>query len=199
MKKVALLSLVLILLAVSVVPVMAAGGNPNGHGNGVSAGHGNNGGNQDHQKQQDRDQNRNQDTVRNSNPGSGSNGNQGHTRTRTPFYLQGTISAIGAETIAVTLTRGNARVKEYIGSDLSLQTNEGTLIFQITQGDEISGTLGTDTNAGSVTNDEGTPSNRIPITFDQLAVGQKVAIHGDLIDSIYTARLITVYITTPVP
>jgi len=206
MKKVALLSLVLLLLAVSVVPVMAAGGQPNNHGNGNGAGQGNNnssgqgngGGNRDHQKQQDRDQDRNQDRDRSSNPGSGGNGNQGHGQVRGPFYLQGTISGIAGETITVTVTHGNAKVKEYIGSDLTIQTNESTQIFQITQGGEISGTVGTDVSTGSETDDEGTPSNRIPITFDQLAVGQKVAIHGNLADSVFTARLITVYIRVTV-
>ena len=206
MKKVALLSLVLLLLAVSVVPVMAAGGQPNNHGNGNGAGQGNNnssgqgngGGNRDHQKQQDRDQDRNQDRDRSSNPGSGGNGNQGHGQVRGPFYLQGTISGIAGETITVTVTHGNAKVKEYIGSDLTIQTNESTQIFQITQGDEISGTVVTDVSTGSDINDDGTPSNRIPITFDQLAVGQKVAIHGNLADNVFTARLITVYIRVTV-
>lgn len=210
MKKVALLSLVLLLLAVSVVPVMAAGGNPNNHGNGNGtgqgngndAGQGNGGGNRDHQKQQDRDQDRdqdrNQDRDRSSNPGSGGNGNQEHGQVRAPFYLQGTISGIAGDTLTVTLTHGNAKVKEYIGSDLTLQTNESTLIFQITQGDEISGTVVTDVSTGSDTKDDGTPSNRIPITFDQLVIGQKVAIHGNLADNVFTARLITVYIRVTV-
>ena len=200
MKKVALLSIVLILLAVSVVPVMAGDGQPNGRGNGVSAGQGNNGGNGDHEKQQDRDQDRDrdQDQLRDqsSNPGSARNGHQEHTRMRTPFYLQGTISAVGAGTLTVTLIHGNARVKQYLGTDLSLVVPEGTQIFQITQGDEISGIAGTDTSVRDVS-DDGTPSNRIPITFDQLEVGQKVAIHGNLADSLFTARLITVYIQAP--
>ena len=198
MKKVALLSLVLLLLAVSVVPVMAAGGHPNNQGNGNGAGQGNGGGNQDHQRQQTRDQDQNRVRDRSSNPGSGGNGNQGHGQVRGPFYLQGTISGIAGETLTVTLTHGNAKVKEYIGSDLTLQTNESTQIFQITQGDEISGTVVTDVSTGSETNDEDTPSNRIPITFDQLVVGQKVAIHGNLADSVFTARLITVYIRVTV-
>jgi hypothetical protein len=204
MKKVTLLSLVLILLAVTVVPVMAARGNPNSQGNGNSAGQGNAGGNRDQQNQQDRDRNkdqdRNQDSDRSSNPGSGGNGNHGGSQSRTPFYLQGIISALdaGAGTVTVTLTHGNAKVKEYIGTDLTLQTNENTMIFQITQGDEVSGTLGIDVSGGSSSYDGGTPSNRIPITFDQMAVGQKVAIHGNLSDSVYTARLITVYIQAPV-
>lgn len=199
MKKLTILSLILILLAFSVVPVMAAKGENNGHGNGQNQGQGNNGGDQDQQqdrvRQQDKDQIKDKDTS--SKPGSGARGNHEHTRVRTPFYLQGTISSLDAGTITVTLTHGNAKVKEYIGTNLALQTNESTLIFQIIQGDEISGTLGTDSGDGGDPDDDGEPSNRIPITLDQLAVGQKVAVHGNVVESGYAARLITVYIQTP--
>lgn len=202
MKKITVLCLVLVLLAASAVPVMAAKGDNNGQGNGQGQGNTNNGGDQDQQQQQDqnrdqyRDQDRNREKDKNSNPGSGRNGNHEHMHKRAPFYLQGNISALdaGAGTITVTLMQGNAKVKEYIGTDLTMLTNENTLIFQITQGDEISGTLGTDSGDVGDTDDDGEPSNRIPITFDELAVGQKVAIHGDLVDQVYTARLITVYI-----
>jgi hypothetical protein len=218
MKKITVLCLVLVLLAASAIPVMAARGGNNGHGNGQGQGHGNNGGDQDQQQKQDqiREQNRNKDKEKNSNPGSGGNGNHEHMYKRSPFYLQGTISALdaGLGTVTVTLTHGNAKVKEYIGTNLTLQTNESTMIFQITQGEEISGTLetgsstgdgtnsstgdGTGSSTGDDTDDDGEPSNRIPITFDQLAVGQYVAIHGNLVDQVYTARLITVYIREPV-
>ena len=201
MKKVALLSIVLILLAVSVVPVMAGDGQPNGRGNGVSAGQCNNGGNRDQEKQQDRDQDRDQDQLRDrdrsSNPGSTRNGHQEHTRMRTPFYLQGSVVETGAGTLTVTLIHGNARVKQYLGSDLTIYVTEGTQIFQITQGNEISGTVGTDTSAASDVSDDGTPSNRIPITLDQLTTGQKVAIHGNLAETLFTARLITGYVQAP--
>jgi hypothetical protein len=117
---------------------------------------------------------------------------------RTPFYLQGTISAIdtGTGRLTVTLMHGNAQVKEYLGTDLTLQTSDGTLIFQITQGEETD--EGTEQTATPTTNSnpssDGSDSNRIPITFDQLVIGQKVTIHGNLVDGVYTARLITVYI-----
>jgi hypothetical protein len=212
MKKITVLCLVLVLLAASAVPVMAARGGNNGQGNGQGQGNGNNGADQDQQQDQNRDQDRNKDKEKNSNPSSGGNGNHEHMYKRSPFYLQGTISALdaGVGTITVTLTHGNAKVKEYIGTNLTLQTNESTLIFQITQGEEISGTLGTDMSTGDGTglstgdvtgdgtDDDGEPSNRIPISFDQLAVGQYVAIHGNLVDQVYTARLITVYIREPV-
>jgi hypothetical protein len=196
MKKITIISLILILLAFSVVPVMAAKGENNGHGNGQNQGQGNNGGDQDQQQDRDREQDKDQikDKDKSSAPGSGGRGNHEHTRMRTPFYLQGTISALDAGTITVTLTHGNAKVKEYIGTDLVLQTNESTLIFQITQGDEISGTLGTDMSSSDDSDDDGEPSNRVPISFDQLEVGQKVAVHGNVVESGYAARLITVYI-----
>jgi hypothetical protein len=188
MKKVALLSLVLILLATTVVPVMAGNGNPNGQGNGANAGQGHNRGNGNREQQHDRDRNQS------SNPGSTRNGHQEHTRMRTPFYLQGTIFAKGAGTLTVTLYHGNARVKQYLGKELILLVPEGTQIFRITQGDETSGTSGTDTNAAGYTDDGGEPSNRVPITFNDLELGKKVAIHGNLVGSDFTARLITEYI-----
>ncbi|OGO66204.1 MAG: hypothetical protein A2030_02120 [Chloroflexi bacterium RBG_19FT_COMBO_50_10] len=193
MKKVTLLSLVLILLAVSVVPVMAASGPPNGHGNGVGAGQGNNGGDKNQTKQQDRDRSKLRDRDRINNSGLGKTKNQEDTWMHTPFYLQGTISAIdpGAKTITVTLIHANAKVKQFLGTDLVLHTNDGTLIFQITQG-------GDDTEATSSTEPTDDDSgNRIPITFDQLVVGNKVAIHGRLLEDLYTARLITEYLQAP--
>ena len=189
MKKITILTIVLVLLAVSVVPVMAKD-HPNGHGNGANAGHGNSSG----VNPGDREQLRQQDQDRDTNHGA--SGNHGQMRMRTPFYLQGTIKAITAKTITVTLIHGNARVKRYIGKELTLQINDSTLIFQITQGDENgSETEGTETP--TLSSDE-TQSNRIPITFDKLVAGQKVAIHGNLVDNVYTARLITVYLQASV-
>ena len=201
MKKVTLLSLVLILLAASVVPVMAAGNPPNG--NGVSNGQGSSGGDQDQTRQQDRSQNhrQNQDRIKIRARDASSvsafikSGNQEHGRMRTPFYLQGVIFATDGATgmLTITLVHGNAQVKQYLGTELVLQTNEATQIFKITQGGEISGALAPDVSSENV---YGMPGNRVPIPFDQLEVGQKVAIHGDLVDGVFNARLITVYIRT---
>jgi hypothetical protein len=171
MKKVTLLSLVLILLAVSVVPVMAAGPN-NGNGNGGNAGQGNGNGNQDQTRQQDQD--RQQNGGRNANSGVRGTGNLEHTRMRTPFYLQGTITAISGTTVTVTLIHGNAQVKQYIGTTLDLTTNDAPLYYMITPIEEPH-------------------ADRVPIKFSDLCVGQVVAIHGNLVDTVYTARLITVY------
>lgn len=198
MKKVAILCLIMIMMTLMVSPVMASTGNSNGQGNGVGAGHGNNGRNGDQDKKQDRSQDRDQtqDQRHDRDRSLNSHANQELRRMRTPFYLQGTISAIdtGAGTLTVNLIHGNAKVKQYIGTDFTLVVTTTTQIFQITQGGEISGTLGTETNAASEVSDNGTPGNRIPINFDQLEIGQKVAIHGNLVDSVFTARLITVYI-----
>jgi hypothetical protein len=187
MKKITYLGIVLILLAALAVPAMAKSpGNGNsantGHGNGagsgqeVSAGQGR--GNHGNHGNQNNQGNR-------GNNGARGNGNQGQNHPNTPFYLKGTITAVfsDTQTISVTLTQGNAMVKPFIGKDLSIKTTTDTQIFKITQGE--------DDQSG-----EG-DANRVTIPFDQLAVGQRVAIHGNLMDGVYTARLITVYITAP--
>jgi len=203
MKKVTILGVVLILLAVSVFPVMAAtnqsnghgngqgNSQENGHGNGVNTGQSNAGGNGD--------QTRERDQVRTSNTGRGaihgSHGTQNGMRMRTPFYLQGTITAKSpsgmTETLTISLTHGNAQVKEFFGTGITV-TATGAAIFRIDQsnGDENEGTTAS-------TNDEGTAGDRQPIDFGQLQEGQYVAIHGNLVNGVYQARLITVYIRTP--
>ncbi|OGN91422.1 MAG: hypothetical protein A2Y88_05520 [Chloroflexi bacterium RBG_13_48_10] len=183
MKKVAILSVMMIMLAVMVSPAMADNGNSNGQGNGGSAGQGNNGGNGNQDKKQDRAQGRDQtqDRLRESHGSSNNHANQELRRMHTPFYLQGTISAIDdtLKTVTVTLVHGNARVKQFIGTDLLLTTTDTTQIYQIIQNDQ-------------------SDTGRVPITFEQLEVGQKVAMHGNLVENVYTVRLITVYIKNPV-
>jgi hypothetical protein len=122
---------------------------------------------------------------------------------RTPFYLQGEISAINSatHTITVTLTHGNAQVKQYIGGTLTLQATDATQIYKFTQGNEGESELGEsaypnmDSSETESSAEDG--SNRVAIPFDQLAVGDKVAIHGNLLDGAFTARLITVYVGMP--
>jgi len=187
MKKVTLLGVIFLLIAVTAVPVMAA--NPgNGHGNGNNPGQGNNANTQDQTNEQDQAQIKVKNRDRINHPGVGSNGNQTHMRMRTPFYLQGIITAVdpGTQTLTVELYHGNAQVKQYLGTTLVLQASDTTLIFKITQGDDSEG----EETDGS--------SNRVPITFDQLLVDQNVAIHGDVVDTAYNARMITVYINMPI-
>ena len=203
MKKVALLGLVLILLAASAVPVLAAGngsngnGNGNGHGNGVSAGQTDNQGNGD--------QTRDRDQIRlskpNKSPNRGASGAQNNMRMRTPFYLQGTLTAVntGTMTVTVSLTHGSAPVKLYIGNTLNLQASTTTMIFKLTQGDESEDATQGSTSS-SVNDDEG-PSAKVAISLADLANlvndHPDVAIHGNLVNNVFTVRLITVYIRPP--
>jgi hypothetical protein len=189
MKKVTILAIVLVLLVVSVVPVMAKGPK-HGQGNGSTPGQGNSTG----VNPGDRIQERQQNQDRGAKISTSGNGNHGQTRMRTPFYLQGVISAVdrGAKTIKVTLIHGNAQVKQYIGLELTLQANDATQIFKVTQVDEEESE--SDWSTTPTLSNEETDTGRVPFTFDKLAAGQKVAIHGDLVNSVYTVRLITVYI-----
>jgi len=187
MKKVALLSVVFILIAVSVVPVMAAKPD-NGHGNGGNGGQGNSAG--DQSRQQDKNQTRMRDREKNTNRGFGRKGNLGSARMRTPFYLQGTITGVFSDTITVEVIHSNATVKKFfsntftdtVTNTLTVNLSDTTQIFKITQADE---------NEGS---DE-TPS-RAPILASDLAIGQRVAIHGNFVNGMFNATLITVYIKT---
>ncbi len=211
MKKVAFLGVVLILLAALAVPALAKSPN-HGNGNGASAGQQSstqvssadqNQGNQANQLNQHNQGNH-------GNHGARGNGNQGKTHPNTPFYLQGIIKSvdIGNKTITVTLTHGNAMVKQFIGLDLTIKAAGATQIYKITQGvdDESDGgesettelSSAETTSSSDATTDEDGDSNRVAIPFDQLTVGQRVAIHGNLVKGVYTARLITMYIQTPV-
>ena len=89
----------------------------------------------------------------------------------TPYALSGTIAAIdsGARTVTVTVACGNRLVKPYTGQNVTLQTTDYTR-FLLRNAD------------GSVT----------PITFENLAVDQKVSSHGTLVEGVWTATRITV-------
>lgn len=173
MKKVLVIGFVLILLVASAAPAMAGNGQSNGQG------HGQNNGNGGQDKHLERNQDRTRDRLQHSERDRGSSGHadKQSNRMRTPFYLQGVISAIDgtAKTITVSVVHGNSRVKQFIGTDLIVATTETTKFYQINQNGDAH-------------------EDRELISFEQLQVGQKVAIHGDLIESIFTARLVTVYI-----
>jgi hypothetical protein len=203
MKKITILGTILIMLAFLVVPAMAKSpftgndsGNP-GKGNNPTVteeapGHGNGNAHQN--------QNANANQHSQQNQEKHANGNQNSSRVRTPFYLQGTISSIDATdmTITVTLTHGNARVKEYLGSQLSLQASDATQIYKIDQTEQDGSETGASNTPSDSENENGEEGpNRVAITFDQLAAGDIVAIHGNLVDGIYNARLVTVYVRAP--
>ncbi len=213
MKKVTVFGTILIMLAVLVVPVLAkTPSNPNGNsanpGQGnvqvVTTGDKNQVRDQEKDKQQTQDRNGNNGVRGNGNNGEEGKGNQNQSRMRTPFYLQGEISAIdpATMTITVTLTHGNSQVKQYLGDTLTLQATDTTQIFKITQGDEEETEAGEFAapaiNSSESENSGEDGSNRVAIPFDQLAVGDIVAVHGNLMDSVFTATLITVYVRTPV-
>lgn len=197
MKKVTLIGLVVILLAFSVAPVMAAGPN-NGHGNSGHTGQGKGGGNRDQTRQQETEQIRIHGRGRFSNSGITGKGNQHSNRMRTPFYLQGVIQSKGTvsgtitDTLTISVTHGNAQVKQFIGSVLTLTVDDTAKIFKITQSDEPEGTESVAPTTSST--DEETPPNRVPIDFGQLAKGDRVAIHGNVVDGVFHATLITVYV-----
>lgn len=199
MKKVALVTLVFILLAATAIPVLAGkgGNNGQGHATGVTEKTGNgNGG--------DKDKNKDKENNGNSNH-SNAQGNKPEQNTKlmsTPFYLQGSITAIdtGAHTLTVNVVHANAKAKSYIGSSLTVVVTDTTQIFEITQGEGISGTVDVSSSSDDSEESESADeagSNRVSITLDQLDIGERVAIHGVLVDAAYTARLITGYIGHP--
>ncbi len=205
MKKVAYLSVVVVMLFVLVVPVMAKTpphGNGNGNGNGQGNSTGVNPTNQGQGNQADHNNQRNHEN--NGNNGAKGNGNATSVRNRSPFYLQGTIKSIdtGTKIVTVTLFHGNAKVKNFIGTDLAIQATDATLIFKLSQvddGETVGGQSATPvlSSDAATTSDDG-DSNRVAIPFDQLEVGKKVAIHGFVVEGVFTARLITECIQTTV-
>jgi hypothetical protein len=84
------------------------------------------------------------------------------------FTLAGIITAINGTTVTVQVTGGNPMVREYSGQTLTLQTTSGTRYL-----------LKTDTGV-------------VPITFADLAVGQKVSASGTVANNVWTAARITV-------
>ncbi len=194
MKKLSIIGLVLVLIAFSAVPVFAKGPN-NGHGNGVSAGQGNGVGNQ--KNQQDKNQDRNRDQVQGNRPTTLGNTNHTGNRMRTPFYLQGTVVDFNStdKTITISLIHGNAQVKSFMssGTDLIVHVT-GTTMMKLVLGDETDETaVAPSTNS----TDDGMPAAWVPFTFDKLAKGDLVAIHGNVVmvnsTSTFNATKITIF------
>jgi hypothetical protein len=101
-----------------------------------------------------------------------------HCRSQTNFFprighirrvtLAGVITTINGKTVSVQVTCGNPIVREYIGQALALQTTSSTRYL-----------LKTDTGV-------------VPITFADLAVGQKVSASGTVANNVWTTVRITV-------
>jgi hypothetical protein len=88
-----------------------------------------------------------------------------------PFALAGTIASLDpvARTVTVTVACGNKLVKSFIGQNLTIQTIDTTR-FLLRNPD----------------------STATPITFADLAVGQKVSVNGHFANNVWTASRITV-------
>jgi hypothetical protein len=84
------------------------------------------------------------------------------------FTLAGVITAISGTTLTVQVIGGNPMVREYVGRALTLQTTTSTRYL-----------LKTDVGV-------------VPITFADLAVGQKASASGAVANNVWTAARITV-------
>jgi hypothetical protein len=90
---------------------------------------------------------------------------------RGPFALAGMITNLdpAVRSVTVTVVCGNKPVKPFIGQTLTLQTTNTTRFL--------------------LRNPDGTAT---PITFADLAVGQKISANGQLSNNTWTAQRITV-------
>ena len=84
------------------------------------------------------------------------------------FTLAGVIPAINGTAVTVQVTGGNPIVREYVGQTLALQTTSRTRYL-----------LKTDTGT-------------VPITFADLAIGQRVSTSGTVANNVWTATHIAV-------
>ena len=87
---------------------------------------------------------------------------------RSPFNFVGRITEIGDGTIAVEVLRGNKLAKPSFDQTLTVAVADTTCYLEI---------------VGDIA---------VPITFDDLEVGDPVSVHGMLVDGIWTASRITV-------
>jgi len=84
------------------------------------------------------------------------------------FALTGTITAIGTDSITVLVGNGNRLIKPYIGQELVVQVTESTRYRQWT------------------------PEGCIPITFEDLEVGDTTSMEGTASEDVFTAARVTV-------
>ena len=97
-------------------------------------------------------------------------GNQTRNVIQTPYALSGTITAVDKVnlTVSVNIGCGNRLASPYIGQVVTLTTTDGTRFLQH--------------------NDDGTVA---PISFNDMAIGQKISSHGSLTNGVWTASRIT--------
>lgn len=89
-------------------------------------------------------------------------------RRGTLFALSGQITAIVGSTVTVTVYTGSAVVRPYLGDTLAIETTASTRFLR-----KI-------------------PGSTIPITLDDLVVGDKVSVQGSVANNVWTATRITV-------
>ena len=97
----------------------------------------------------------------------GSGNGRGRHGPRINFTINGTISAIGTDTVTITVTCGNKTVQPYIGSPVTVT------VTPLTRYNLEAGTTET------------------PILFSDLQVDQLVSLNGTVVDSVWTVRRIT--------
>ncbi len=206
MKKLVIFGTILVLLVVAVAPVMAK--SP-GHGNGNGNGNGNGGkvttpvpsvGTTEDQNGNNGRGNGNKTNRGMVNATSHGLGAKNKQHKSMPFYLQGNLDAVTevkvgstvTDTITVSLTHGNAQVKSFIGSSLTITVTQSTIIYKLNQGVDNG-------NENGESNESGEPA-KVRISFAELIplINNKVAVHGRVLDGVYTATMITVYLQTPV-
>jgi hypothetical protein len=142
MKKIIVLLLVLALTFVVVIPASAAGKGPGG-GNGNGNG---------------------------SAVVTGSGTGQAQQGARGTFAITGTITAIGTNSVTISVLRGNNLVQSYIGTQVTVTVNPQTR-YVLRSSTTATGTI---------------------ITFADLKVGQPVSANGILANSVWTTSRITV-------
>lgn len=87
---------------------------------------------------------------------------------RSNFTLVGRITAIGENTVTIQVLAGNKPVKPFVGKELTVAVTDATRFLEI---------------VGDIA---------VPITFNDLEVGDPVSVHGKSVNGIWTASRITV-------
>jgi len=87
---------------------------------------------------------------------------------RSPFNFSGNITVIEGTTVKITVLASNNLVRSFVGQELTVTTNLATRYLEIVDGVAV------------------------PITFDDLEVGDPVSVHGVLVDGDWIASRITV-------
>jgi hypothetical protein len=158
MKKIVILFVVLVMVFAFTIPASANGNGPvNGHGQGGGNGQGDGTG----------PVGRNGPFGGKGSDCNGSGNGRGQHGPRINFTINGTILAIGTDTVTITVTCGNKTVQPYIGSPVTVT------VTPLTRYNLEAGTTET------------------AILFSDLQVGQLVSLNGTVVNNVWTVRRIT--------